>query len=57
MDEQNVRKELRDTFKATARNNCRVQVLMRDIVILSGKPENAIRWAQIAREEAENVYK
>ena len=57
MDEENVRKELRDTFKATARNNCRVQVLMRDIVTLSGQPENAIRWTQIAREEAENVYK
>jgi len=57
LDEQNVRKELRDTFIATSKNNCRVQVLMRDIVSLSWNPDNAIRWTKIAREESEHIYK
>ena len=55
MDEQSVRAELKNTFRATYRNNCRVQVLMRDIMTLSHNPENVIRWTQIAREESENV--
>ena len=46
-------KGLRDAFEATSRNNCRVEVLMRDVMTLGGNPENIIRWTQIAREESE----
>jgi hypothetical protein len=56
MDEQSVREELRETFKATHKNNCRVQVLERDVMTLSWNPNNAIRWTQIAREESANIY-
>jgi hypothetical protein len=53
VDEEVVRAELRETFQAAARNNCRVQVLLRDIVTLAGNPDNAVRWTAIAREESD----
>ncbi len=54
-DEDGVRAELRETFQAAARNDCRVQVLLRDIVTLGGNPENAVRWTAIAREESARI--
>ena len=53
IDEAQIRQGLRDTFEATSGNNCRVEVLMRDVMTLGGNPENIIRWTQIAREESE----
>ncbi len=53
IDEANIRKGLRTTFDATARNHCQVEVLMRDVLTLSWNPDNIIRWVQIAREESE----
>ena len=53
IDEAQIRQGLRDAFEATSRNNCRVEVLMRDVMTLGGNPENIIRWTQIAREESE----
>jgi len=52
LDEQGVRAELRETFRAAARNDCRLQVLLRDVLTLGGNPENAVRWTAIAREES-----
>ena len=53
IDEEGIRTELRETFQAAARNDCRVQVLLRDIITLGGNPENAVRWTAIAREESD----
>ena len=53
IDEDSIRRGLRKTLRATTRNQCRVEILMRDMMTLSGRPENIIRWVQIAREEAE----
>ena len=53
IDESGLRQGLRATFDATSRNNCRVEVLMRDVLTLSWNPDNIIRWVQIAREESE----
>jgi len=53
VDEERSRKELRDTLRATSRHQCRVEILMRDVMTLSGNPENIIRWTRIAREESE----
>ena len=47
--------ELRETFQAAARNDCRTQVLLRDLVSLGGNPENAVRWTAIAREESDRI--
>ena len=51
-DWENIRRELRDTFRVTAEYGCRVNVLMRDVRTLAFRPENASRWAEIAMEEA-----
>jgi len=55
IDEEQIRQGLRDTFAATTRNGCHVEVLMRDVLTLGGNPDNIIRWTQIAREEAERA--
>jgi hypothetical protein len=53
IDEERIRKELRDTLRATSRHQCRVEILMRDVMTWSGNPQNIIRWTQVAREESE----
>jgi hypothetical protein len=55
IDEAQIRKGLRDTLAAAARNNCRVEILMRDVMTLGGNASNIIRWTQIARKESERV--
>jgi hypothetical protein len=53
IDEDSIRKGLRTMLAATSRNNCRVEILMRDVLTLSWNPNHIIRWVQIAREESE----
>jgi len=55
IDEEQIREGLRSTLRATSRNRCRVEILMRDVLTLSKNPENIIRWTRIAREEAERA--
>lgn len=55
IDENAIRKELRTTFDNTKRHNCRVEVLMRDVLTLAGNAGHAARWVEIAREEAERT--
>lgn len=55
IDEDYIRKELRETLKAVYKYNCRAEFLMRDIRTLACNPYNAIRWTEIAREESENI--
>ena len=53
IDEERLRGGLRSMLQATSRNDCRVEILMRDVLTLSRNPRNIIRWVEIAREEAE----
>jgi len=53
IDEGVIRAELHTAFTAAKKHNCPVEVLMRDVMTISGNPNNLIRWVQIAREEAE----
>jgi len=55
IDEERIREGLRSTLRATSRNRCRVEILMRDVLTLSKNPANIIRWTRIAREEAERA--
>ncbi|MCO6453256.1 MAG: hypothetical protein J5I90_20915 [Caldilineales bacterium] len=55
IDAERIRKGLCDMLRATSKNRCHVEILMRDILTLSGNPENIIHWTQIAREESELV--
>jgi hypothetical protein len=53
IDEDAIRAELRTTFDAVKRHDCRAEVLMRDVLTVACNPHNPVRWVQIAREEAE----
>ena len=55
IDEEAIRSGLRQGLRATSRNKCRVEILMRDVMTLSDQPANIIRWVQIAGEEAERA--
>jgi hypothetical protein len=51
IDEDLIRKSLREALQFTKENNCHVEIIMKDTHTLANHPENAIRWCQIAREE------
>ena len=51
-----IRSEIGNVFDITARHGCPTEILMRDVRTLGFEPENAVRWARIAREEAKRVY-
>jgi hypothetical protein len=50
-DEERIRADLRHDLRLT--HNCRVEVIMKDNHTLRNDPQRAVRWVQIAREEAE----
>lgn len=52
IDEDFIRKGLREALKITRANHCHVEIIMKDNHTLANRPENAIRWCQIALEEA-----
>lgn len=53
IDEDAIRRELRTAVDAAKRYDCRVEILMRDVLTVACNPGNSVRWVQIAREEAE----
>jgi hypothetical protein len=52
-DETRVREELRQSLHIT--RNCHVEILMKDNHTIGNDPQRAIRWVQIARQEAERL--
>jgi hypothetical protein len=53
MDEGRVRQLLRRTIEAT--RGCRLEIIMKDNHTLGNNPQNAVRWTEIAQEEARRV--
>ena len=51
IDEATIRKDLRRALDVTS--GCRVEVIMKDNHTIGRRPENVVRWCQIAKEEAE----
>jgi hypothetical protein len=51
IDEAAIRRELRRALDVA--RGCVVEVIMKDNHTLGNRPENAVRWCRIAREEAE----
>ncbi len=51
IDEDFIRKSIGEVLKITKANNCHVEIIMKDNHTLANKPENAVRWSQIAMEE------
>jgi hypothetical protein len=55
IDEDFIRKSLREALKITMANNCHVEIIMKDNHTLANNPENAVRWCQIAMEEVVSI--
>ncbi|GIV19586.1 MAG: hypothetical protein KatS3mg023_1337 [Armatimonadota bacterium] len=52
-DEDFVRQTLRRGLRALRKNDCRVEMIMKDCHTIRHDPQRVIRWVQIAKEEAE----
>ena len=55
LDQRRIRTELRRALQTT--RNCRVEIIMKDNHTIGNNPENVIGWCQIARKEAEAIYR
>jgi hypothetical protein len=53
-DEDALRADIRKTF-ATARG-CDVEIIMKDVHTLKGRPERLARWVRLCREESDGVF-
>ncbi len=51
IDEAAIRAGLREALENT--RGCVVEMIMKDNHTLAGRPENAVRWCRIAKEEIE----
>ena len=56
MIEDAARREIRNSFMASKKNGCPCEIMLRDVLTLSGNADNAINWVKIAREEAAAIY-
>lgn len=56
MNEDIIRRELRNMFEKTKQNENHVEVVLKDLHTISDKPEQVIRWVEIAREELNRLY-
>jgi hypothetical protein len=52
-DEGRIQQELREDLNLT--RGCRMEVIMKDVTTVRDDPQRAVRWVQIAREEAERL--
>lgn len=52
-DEDAVRSTLRRGLQALKKNDCRVEIIMKDCHTIRNDPGRVVRWVQIAKEEAE----
>jgi len=54
-DEDFVRQTLRRGLQVLKKNDCRVEIIMKDCHTIRHDPQRVIRWVQIAKEEAEAI--
>jgi hypothetical protein len=52
-DEDVIRKDLREAMRVCKAHDCHMEVIMKDCHTIRNDPRRAVRWVQIAREEAE----
>lgn len=53
IDREAIRRELREMLEKT--RGCIVEIIMKDNHTLGRRPENAVEWCRIAREEADRI--
>jgi len=51
-DEKAIRKDLRETIGVAKRNNCHLEIIMKDTHTVQNDPSRIERWVKIAKEEA-----
>lgn len=56
IDEDYVRKELRETFSIMDENHCVFDITLKDVETVSGKRDTIIRWSKVVREEILRHY-
>ncbi len=56
IDEENIRKTLHEAFTITREHGCPTEILMRDVRTLGYREKNAVRWTELAMEEAGRIY-
>jgi hypothetical protein len=54
IDEDTIRFGLRKSIKIAQKNNCHLEIIMKDNTTIGNNPENVIRWCEIARQEIES---
>ena len=54
-DEEFVRQTLRQGLNVLKKNDCRVEIIMKDCHTIRHDPQRVTRWVQIAKEEAEAI--
>ena len=54
-DEDIIRKELTGIVDAAKKNNCAVDLVLKDISTVAKKPEHLIKWVQIAMEVVQDI--
>jgi hypothetical protein len=52
-DEDTIRRDLREAMRVCRAHGCHMEVIMKDCHTIRNDPRRAVRWVQIAREEAE----
>jgi len=50
-----VRQTLRQGLNVLKKNDCRVEIIMKDCHTIRHDPQRVTRWVQIAKEEAEAI--
>lgn len=56
LDEDFVRKNLRETFDIFDANGCKFDITLKDVETVGGDENRIIRWTEIVREEIERRY-
>lgn len=55
-DEDLIRADLRKTLSVTSKNNCSVEIVMKDVHTLKGEPDRLTRWVSLARDIIAEYY-
>jgi len=56
LDEEFVRKHMRDNFKIFKKNKNHFDITLKDVETINNQPENIAKWVKIVRQEIENAF-
>jgi len=56
LDEDFVRKTVREAFDIFKKNNCHFDITLKDVETVGHQPENVAKWVKIVREEIEKAF-